>query len=81
MDRTGYLKWRTDLAKLHAQLLAEIMIEALAPIRRKREEIDRDPSIVWDVLAAGNAKARERAAETMELVRKAIKFAYPELRR
>lgn len=63
------------------KLLSEIMIESLAPIRRKREELDRDPSIVWDVLASGNRKARERAAETMELVRAAIKFAYPELPR
>jgi len=63
------------------KLIAEIMIEALAPIRQKRTELDRDPSIVWDVLARGNAKARERAGETLEMVRKAIKFAYPELPR
>jgi tryptophanyl-tRNA synthetase len=56
------------------------MIEKLAPIRARREEIDRDPSIVWDALRAGNAKARERAGETLELVRKAMKIDYPELR-
>lgn len=63
------------------KLIAEIMIDTLAPIRNKREELDRDPSIVWDVLAKGNAKARERAGETLEKVRSAIKFAYPELHR
>ncbi len=42
------------------KLLAEIMIEALRPIRERREEIDRDPSIVWDALRRGNAVARER---------------------
>jgi len=61
------------------KLLTEIMIEKLAPIRARREEIDRDPSIVWDVLREGNRRARERAQETMERVRKAVKIDYPEL--
>jgi tryptophanyl-tRNA synthetase len=61
------------------KLLAEIMIESLRPIREKREEIDRNPSIVWDVLRDGNRKARERAQETMQLVRDAIKINYPGL--
>ena len=62
------------------KLLADIMIERLAPVRARREEIDRDPSIVWDVLREGNRKARERAAETLELARAAMKIDYPELR-
>jgi len=62
------------------KLLADIMIEALRPIRARREEIDRDPSIVWDTLREGNRKARERTGETMELVRKAMQIDYPELR-
>ena len=61
------------------KLIAEIMIEKLRPIRERREEIDRDPSIVWDALRAGNARARERAQETMELVRRAMKIEYREL--
>ncbi len=61
------------------RLLADIMIEKLRPIRTRREEIDRDPSIVWDVLREGNRQARERAGETMELVRKAMKIHFPEL--
>jgi tryptophanyl-tRNA synthetase len=61
------------------KLLAEIMIETLRPIRARREEIDRDPSQVWDVLRLGNARARERAGETMERVREAMKIRYPEL--
>jgi tryptophanyl-tRNA synthetase len=63
------------------KLLADIVIEALAPIRKRREEIERDPSVVWDVLAAGNVKARERAAETLELTRDAMKLAFRELPR
>lgn len=61
------------------KLLAEIMIESLAPIRARREEIARDPSIVWSALREGNAKARERAAETLALVREAMMITYPEL--
>jgi tryptophanyl-tRNA synthetase len=62
------------------KLLAEIIIESLAPMRARREEIARDPSLVWDALRAGNAKARERAGETLALVRDAMKIDYPELR-
>lgn len=61
------------------KLLADIMVEKLRPIRERREQIDRDPAIVWDVLKAGNARARERAAETLDLVRKAMKIDFPEL--
>ena len=62
------------------KLLAEIMIEKLRPIRERREQIDRDPSIVWDALRDGNRRARERAQETMEIVRKAMQIDYGELR-
>ncbi len=62
------------------KLLADIMIETLAPIRKRREEIDRDPSIVWDVLKKGNRKAAERAEETLEQVRSAMGLAFPELK-
>lgn len=61
------------------KLLAEIIVESLAPIRARREEIQRDPSIVWDVLREGNRLARERAAETLQSVREAMKITYPEL--
>jgi tryptophanyl-tRNA synthetase len=62
------------------KLIAEIMIERLRPIRERREQIDRNPSVVWDVLRDGSRRARERAAETMDVVRKAMKVHYPELR-
>ena len=61
------------------RLLAEIMIENLRPIRARREEIDRDPSIVWDALRQGNKRARHRAAETLVMVRKAMQIDFPEL--
>ncbi len=62
------------------KLIAEIMVEQLRPIRERREEIDRNPSVVWDVLREGNRKARERAGQTLDLVRSAMKVDYPELR-
>jgi tryptophanyl-tRNA synthetase len=62
------------------KLIAEIMIESLRPIRARREEIDRDPSIVWNALREGGRKARERAGATMAAVRDAIKIDFPELR-
>jgi len=62
------------------KLLAEIIIETLRPIRVRREEIDRDPGIVWNALREGNRIARERAEETMQLVRKAMNIDFPELR-
>jgi tryptophanyl-tRNA synthetase len=62
------------------KLLAEIIIEKLTPLRARREEIDRNPSIVWDALRQGNRQARERAGETLALVRDAMKIDYPELR-
>ena len=34
----------------------------------------------WDVLRDGSNKARERAAETLAIVRDAMKIDYPELR-
>ena len=33
----------------------------LEPIRDRRKALDKDPKLVWDMLEAGNAKARARA--------------------
>jgi tryptophanyl-tRNA synthetase len=62
------------------KLLSSIMVEKLGPIRERRERIDSDPSYVWDVLREGNRVARERAAETLEQVRTAMKIDFPEMR-
>jgi tryptophanyl-tRNA synthetase len=61
------------------KMLAEIIIETLAPIRAMREKIDRDPGYVWRTLANGNEKARARAEETLRQVRSAMKLQYDEL--
>ncbi len=52
--------------------LAEILIETLAPLRAKREELEADPGYVEKLLAEGAARAREAASRTMAEVRQAI---------
>jgi tryptophanyl-tRNA synthetase len=51
-------------------LLAKID-ERFAPFRERRRELERDPSIVEDVLAAGARKARAVARETLDRARAA----------
>jgi len=56
------------------KLLAQILIDFLEPIRKRREELDR--GTVYDILIEGSRRARERTAETMELVRSAMGLDY-----
>ncbi|HUO86451.1 MAG TPA: tryptophan--tRNA ligase [Thermoanaerobaculia bacterium] len=58
------------------RLIAEQLIAFLEPMRLRREELVRDKSTLLDVLVAGSRRARERAAETMDLVRSAIGLDY-----
>ena len=46
----------------------------LAPIHERRASYESRPELVWDILEAGNARARAIAAATMELARGAMKF-------
>ncbi|MCK4632214.1 MAG: tryptophan--tRNA ligase, partial [candidate division Zixibacteria bacterium] len=50
--------------------------EALAPVREKRAELVRQPDYVWDVLATGAERARQRATGVMDRVRRAMKTDY-----
>ena len=58
------------------KLLAQILIDFLAPFRQRREELLRDRDTVYDILVAGSRRARERTAETMESVREAMGLDY-----
>jgi tryptophanyl-tRNA synthetase len=58
------------------KLLAQILIDFLEPIRRRREELVRDRDTVYDILLEGSRKARERTAETMDAVRSAMGLDY-----
>jgi tryptophanyl-tRNA synthetase len=59
------------------KLLAQILIDYLEPMRKRRAELDRDT--VFDILVEGSKKARERAEETMERVRSAMSLDYRKL--
>ena len=50
--------------------------ENLAPIRERRARLVKDPDYVWDVLATGAARARERATAQLAKVAAAMKLDY-----
>jgi tryptophanyl-tRNA synthetase len=52
--------------------LAERVVEFLRPIRERRRELDARPDRLDEILAAGNAKARAIAEQTMAEVREAV---------
>jgi tryptophanyl-tRNA synthetase len=58
------------------KLLAEQLIEFLAPIRERREELLSERDTLMDIVFEGSRKARERAMETMEQVRSALSLDY-----
>jgi tryptophanyl-tRNA synthetase len=62
------------------KLIADVLIAYLEPMRRRRAELEGDRSTVLDILAEGSRKARERAQETMQLVRQAMSLDYGRLR-
>ena len=56
--------------------LAVALNAFLEPIRARRVEFKRDPDYVWDVLRDGTERGRERAQQTMDAVRSAMKIDY-----
>ena len=54
--------------------LADAMIETLAPIRTRAEELKRDPAAVDAILARGAERARTIAAETLQEVKHHMGF-------
>jgi tryptophanyl-tRNA synthetase len=59
-------------------ILADHLIEELAPFRERRAELEADPGYLDEVLAAGVERARPVAQETMRAVREAMHFAAKE---
>jgi tryptophanyl-tRNA synthetase len=57
-------------------MLTEELNAYLAPMRRRRAEYAKDPELVSQVLAKGNAKAREMAQKTLEEVQKSMGMLY-----
>lgn len=58
------------------KFLAAIMQEELEPIRKRRQEFQKDIPAVYEMLKKGCEVARETAASTLSEVRKAIKIDY-----
>jgi tryptophanyl-tRNA synthetase len=56
--------------------LAKNLNEQLAPIRKKRGELLKEPDYIWSVLEQGADRARERAQKMMEKARSAMKIDY-----
>jgi tryptophanyl-tRNA synthetase len=56
------------------KVIIDELTTLFAPLREKRNELLKKPQIVWDILEEGNRKARQKAQQTMEEVRKAIGF-------
>ena len=61
------------------RLIAEQLIEFLAPMRERRERLLHDPAALLEILREGSRKASERAAETLARVRSAMKLDYEAL--
>ncbi len=61
------------------KLLAEQLIAFLEPIRRRREELMADRGALLELLVRGSDRARERARDTMDRVRKALGLDYARL--
>ena len=57
-------------------LIADQLIAFLEPIRKRREVFASDRGELLNVLRKGSEKARERAAETMDRVRKGMRLSY-----
>ena len=58
------------------KFLNNIMQEELAPIRTRRAEFEKDIPAVYEILKNGSEVARERAAQTMAEVKRAMKINY-----
>ena len=56
--------------------LNAIMEETLEPISTRRKEFEKDIPAVYDILKKGCDVAREKAADTLSAVRKAMKIDY-----
>ena len=56
--------------------LAAALNEFLEPMRARRREYSQDESYVQEVLRDGTRRGRERAAQTMDAVRSAMKIDY-----
>ncbi|MBQ1309087.1 MAG: tryptophan--tRNA ligase, partial [Ruminococcus sp.] len=58
------------------KFLIQVLEETLSPIRAERARWEKDIASVYDILAAGTAKARETTGATLAKVQKAMRIDY-----
>ena len=58
------------------KFLNNVLQEELSPIRARRAEYEKDIEGVYEILRKGSEVAREKAAETLEEVKDAMKINY-----
>ena len=56
--------------------LIEVLDEILKPIRERRAELAKNPEKVYEILRAGNEKARLQTSKTLAEVKRAMKIDY-----
>ena len=54
------------------QALFEAYMDFFAPMRKRREELLKDPAYIQEVLRKGAEKANEAAAQTLDEVRRTV---------
>jgi tryptophanyl-tRNA synthetase len=62
------------------KMMAENLVKWIEPVQARRKEFEARPQQVWDILDAGDTKARAAAKRTMKRVRNAI-FKWDEARK
>lgn len=58
------------------KFLLNVLLEELEPIQNKRKEMEKDIPYIYEVLRNGSIRARNKAAETLDDVKKAMKINY-----
>src|SRR5205085_2379167 len=55
---------------------ADSIIAAVAPMQERRRKYEANPRAAWDIIEAGNAKARKEAEANMTEVREAMGLSH-----
>ena len=51
---------------------SDAIVQAVTPLQERRRQYEEKPKMAWDILAAGSARARRAAKQTMDEVREAM---------
>jgi len=59
--------------------LTQVLNQFLEPIRNRRQELEKTPDLIWDIVKKGTERACAEGEKTMALVRAAMKIKYFEV--